>query len=115
MNYFHEKAAKLIKSELNKAQIEITPKESGREGIDFNIKTKNGSTRTHEVYLQPINLDIERKVKIPKLALGEPNDSLWVALVLMMENEAINFYLIIHCFLLFLREFMNASYFLLKQ
>ncbi len=112
-----------MKTELKKAQIEVFQNESGlpsqsygqarsREGVDFIIKTNTANI--HEVYLQPINLDIERKVKIPKLTLGEPKDNLWVALVLIIGNKAINFYLIIHCFLLFLREFMNASHFLLK-
>jgi len=92
MNTIIEKALKFLKLELNKAQIEITPKESGREAVDFLTKTNSGNL--HEVYLQPINLDTERKVKIPKQKLGEPKDNLWVALVLIIDNEPINFYLI---------------------
>ena len=92
MNTLNEKAYKFIKSELKKAQLEFLPKESGREGVDFIIKTNSGNL--HKVYLQPINLDTERKVKIPKQKLGEPKDNLWVALVLIIDNEPFNFYLI---------------------
>lgn len=67
---FYKITYNFLKSELNKAQIEITPKESGREGVDFIIKTNTEDLL--KVYLQPINLDSDKKVKIPKLELGEP-------------------------------------------
>ncbi|WP_117881101.1 hypothetical protein [Aureibaculum luteum] len=92
MNPFNEKAYKFIKLELIKAEFEVLPNESGREGVNFSFKTNNGNL--HELYLQPINLDSERKVKIPKQKLGEPKDNLWVALVFMMDNEPFNAYLI---------------------
>ena len=101
MNTLNEKSLKLIKLELNKTPIKVSPKVSGREGVDFAIKANTGNF--HKVYLQPIDLDTERKVKISKLALGEPKDNLWVALVLIIDNEPLNFYLIIHCFLLFFK------------
>ncbi|MET2984825.1 hypothetical protein [Aureibaculum conchae] len=92
MNSINEKVFKFIKSELLNSQLEFLPNESGREGVDFVIKAN--TENFHEVYLQPINLDTERKVKIPKQRLGEPKDKLWVALVLIMDSEPFNFYLI---------------------
>jgi len=44
-----------MKSELNKAQIEVSQKESGREGIDFFINTINGNT--YELFFQSIDID----------------------------------------------------------
>lgn len=44
-----------------RARLEVFQNESGREGVDFIIKTKSGNY--HELYLQPINLETERKHK----------------------------------------------------
>jgi len=74
------------------ANLEIIQTKSGREGVDFVIKANTGNL--HEIYLQPINLNKERSVKILKQDLGEPKDNLWVALVLILDNEPFNFYLI---------------------
>jgi len=57
-------------AEFMKAKLEVFQNESGREGVDFIIKTKAGNY--HELYLQPINLETERSVKISKEVLGEP-------------------------------------------
>ena len=46
------------------------------------------------MYLQPINLETERSVKITKTVLGEPKDNLWVALVLFMKDIEPVLYLI---------------------
>jgi len=75
-----------------KARLEVFQNESGREGVVFIIKTNAGNY--HEVYLQPINLEKERSVKISKSALGEPKDNLWVALVLFMKEMEPVLYLI---------------------
>lgn len=71
---------------------QLTPGQSGREGVDFIVKTKSGNY--HELYLQPINLETERSVKITKTVLGEPKDNLWVALVLFMKEMEPVLYLI---------------------
>jgi|TARA_R110000782_G_scaffold80846_3_gene159793 hypothetical protein len=75
-----------------RARLEVFQNESGREGVDFIIKTNAGNY--HELYLQPINLETERSVKISKSVLGEPKDNLWVALVLFMKEMEPVLYLI---------------------
>jgi len=85
-------AQHFTKLELMKARLEVFQNESGREGVVFIIKTNAGNY--HEVYLQPINLEKERSVKISKSALGEPKDNLWVALVLFMKEMEPVLYLI---------------------
>jgi len=89
---YYKISQNFVKLELLKARLEVYQNESGREGVDFIIKTSIDNL--HKMYLQPINLDTERNVKIPKPELGEPKDNLWVALVLIIDNKAINFYLI---------------------
>ena len=73
-----------LNQELTNAGFKVTRNKSGREGIDFIIKTDNGNT--HELYLQTINVEKEQNVSILKSALGEPKDNLWVALVLLMGD-----------------------------
>ena len=75
-----------------KVRLEVFQNESGREGVDFIIKTNSG--KYHEIYLQPINLEKDRSVKISKSVLGEPRDNLWVALVLFMKEMEPVLYLI---------------------
>ena len=75
-----------------RARLDVFQNESGRERVDFIIKTKAGNY--HELYLQPINLETERSVKITKSVLGEPKDNLWVALVLFMKDIEPVLYLI---------------------
>jgi len=79
-------------AEFMKAKLDVFQNESGREGVDFIVKTKSGNY--HELYLQPINLETERSVKITKTVLGEPKDNLWVALVLFMKDIEPVLYLI---------------------
>jgi len=81
-----------LKKELTNNNVKFSQNKSGREGIEFIIKTNTGNLR--EVYLQPINLNKERSVKILKQELGEPKDNLWVALVLIMDNEPVSLYMI---------------------
>lgn len=79
-------------AEFMKAKLDVFQNESGREGVDFIVKTKSGNY--HELFLQPINLETERSVKITKTVLGEPKDNLWVALVLFMKDIEPVLYLI---------------------
>jgi hypothetical protein len=83
---------KYIKQELSNSGFELTQKENGREGIDFIVKTDNGNT--HELYLQALELDKQREIKINKQQLGEPKDNLWIALVLFMGKEELGLFLI---------------------
>ncbi|MEW4924643.1 hypothetical protein ABXQ82_12865 [Algibacter sp. 2305UL17-15] len=70
-----------MKSELKKAQIKVSQKESGREGVDFLIGYK-------QIYLQPLDLDIIlQSIKILKQELGALNDNLFIALVLIIEKK----------------------------
>ena len=50
----------------------------------------------HELYLQTINLEKDRSVKIIKQEIGEPKDTLWIALVLFMKEMEPVLYLIAH-------------------
>ena len=92
MNKLYKYAQHHTKLELMKARLEVFENESGREGVDFIVKTKTGNY--HELFLQPINLETERSVKITKSVLGEPKDNLWVALVLFMKEMEPVLYLI---------------------
>lgn len=86
-------AEHLVKLEFMKFRYEIFQNESGSPGIDFIIKTKSGNY--HEIFLQPLNLDEDRSVKIPKSELGfELKDNLWIALVLFMKEMEPAVYLI---------------------
>jgi len=81
MNSVNENALNFMKSELKKAQIEVSVNESGREGVDFLIGNK-------QIYFQPLDLDtILQSFKILKQELGELNDNLFIALVLIIEKQ----------------------------
>jgi len=98
----HFAKLELMKASLDKlgtGSLEVFENESaclsgrqGREGVDFILKTNTGNY--HELYLQPINLETERSVKISKSVLGEPKYNLYVALVLFMNDREPIFYLI---------------------
>ena len=92
MNKIYKYAQHYTKLELMKARLDVFQNESGREGVDFIVKTKSGNY--HELFLQPINLETERSVKISESVLGEPKDNLWVALVLFMKEMEPVLYLI---------------------
>jgi len=87
MNTLNENALKFIKSELKKVQIEISSKESGREGLDFLIGR-------NELYLKSIDLDNQRSIKILKQDIGVLSDTLFIALVLLINEEPQGLYLI---------------------
>jgi hypothetical protein len=81
-------ALKFMKSELKKAQIEVSEKESEREGVDFLIGD-------NQLYLQSIDFDApQRSIKIVKQDLGELRNNLFVALVLILDEEPKAIYLI---------------------
>tara|TARA_R110000868_G_scaffold353150_5_gene614390 strand:- start:1457 stop:1882 length:426 start_codon:yes stop_codon:yes gene_type:complete len=88
MNAANENALEFMVSELNKALIEVSQKESGREGVDFLIGT-------NEIYLQSINLDTaQRSIKISKQDLGELKNNLFIALVLIIDKTPRVLYII---------------------
>ena len=81
MNTVTENALKFMKSELKKAQIEVSANESGREGVDFLIGNK-------QIFFLPLDLDtILQSFKILKHELGELNDNLFIALVIIIEKQ----------------------------
>jgi len=85
-------AQHFVKLELMKARLEVFQNESANRGVEFIVKTSTG--KYHELYLQTINLEKDRSVKIPKQELGEPKDNLWIALVLLMKEMEPVLYLI---------------------
>ena len=77
-----------IKSELKSFDIELTPKQNGREVVDFLIGD-------NQIYLQSIDLDTSlRSIKITKQDLGELKDNLFMALVLILDTAPKVVYLI---------------------
>jgi hypothetical protein len=92
VNEITKYAQHFTKLELMKARLEVFQNESGREGVDFIIKTNTGNY--HELYLQTVNLEKDRSVKISKAILGEPKANLWIALVLFMKEMEPVLYLI---------------------
>ena len=88
MNALNENILKFIKSELKKAQIEISQNKNGREGVDFLFGE-------NQLYLQSIDLDTsQRSIKIKKQDLGEIKDNFFVVLVLIIDKEPKVIYLI---------------------
>lgn len=77
-------AEHFVKLELMKARLDVFVNESESRGVDFIIKTPLGNY--HELYLQPINLEKDRNVKISKEDLGKLKPNLWIALVLFMKE-----------------------------
>ena len=69
-----------MKTELEKAQIKILEKESGREGVDFLIGD-------NQLYLEFNELDTaQRSIKVSKQDLEDLKDNLFISLILLMEN-----------------------------
>lgn len=92
MNTVNENALKFMKSELKKAQIEVSEKESGREAVYFIIKANNGNS--YQLFFQSVDFGIERSIKIPKQDLGDLNENLLIGLVLLIDGKAKVLYLI---------------------
>ncbi len=81
-------ALEFLKSELKSHSIDLNPKNNGREGVDFFIGN-------HHIYLQPLDLNtVKQSIKISKQDLGELNDNLFIALVLIIEKQPRVVYLI---------------------
>ncbi len=74
MDKIYKYAQHFVKLELMKARLDVFQNESANKGIEFIVKTKSGNY--HEIYLQPINLEYYRGIKIPKIDLGELKYSL---------------------------------------
>ncbi len=99
-----------LKQELMRARLEVFENQSGGVGVDLLIKDidfngireprssvciiKIPTGKYHDLYLQPINLEKDRSVKISKQDLGEPKENLWIALVLFMKEMEPTLYLI---------------------
>jgi len=92
MDKLHKFSQHFVKHELMKARYEVFQNESANRGVEFIIKTSAGNF--HELYLQPINLEKDRTVKITKQDLGEQKENLWIALVLLMKEMEPVLYLI---------------------
>lgn len=77
-----------LKSELKSHNLELTTKTDGSEGVDLFIGH-------HQIYLQPLDLDtVKQSIKIIKQDLGELNDDLFIALVLIIDKQPRVVYLI---------------------
>ena len=88
MNKFNAVIINFVKSKLENDGLKLTPKESGREGVDFLIGT-------NKLFLQSLDLDtIDRSAKIVKRDLGELQDNLFLILVLIIEEEPRMVYII---------------------
>ncbi len=55
MSEFQNQAESILKSEMANAGLEISPKENGREGVDFLVTSPNDMQS--EIFLQPNGLD----------------------------------------------------------
>jgi len=75
-----------------KARLEVFQNESANKSVEFIVKRSTG--KYHELYLQTLNLEKDRSVNILKQEIGEPKDTLWVALVLFMKEMEPVLYLI---------------------
>ncbi|WP_109437275.1 hypothetical protein [Aquimarina sp. AU119] len=81
-------ALEFLKTELASSDLELTVKLDGREGVDFLIGN-------HCIYLQTLDLDtVKQSIKISKQGLGELNDNLFIALVLIIEKQPRVIYII---------------------
>ncbi|AZQ58093.1 hypothetical protein EJ994_04450 [Maribacter sp. MJ134] len=90
MEEFRKQAENTLKAKLTKVGLEISPKENGREGVDFIVKSENG--KQSEIFLQAMDLIAQQSSKVPKEKLGEPNENLWVALIgFIPEKEPLIF------------------------
>jgi hypothetical protein len=81
-----------LKDKLLKIAFEVlkTTKTDRVEVLEF--KTVQGNT--HNLFIQELDLQKERSVKILKTDLGELNSNLWIALVLLMKDSEPTLFLI---------------------
>lgn len=59
MKSLNKPIQRFINNEFIESKLEFFQNKSGREGVDFILKTKTGNL--HEIYLQPINLNKRTK------------------------------------------------------
>ena len=86
--FFKMIALEFLKSELQNHHLELIAEVDGREGVVFLVGD-------NQLFLQSIDLDtVQRNIKIPKQDLGEPNNNLFIALVLIIEKQPRVVYLI---------------------
>ncbi|MBS9463516.1 hypothetical protein KIM67_13945 [Flagellimonas sp. 389] len=85
MKEFRKQAESVLRIKLTKEGLEISAKENGRDGVDFTVKSENG--KQSEIFLQPMELIAQQSSKVPKEKLGEPRETLWVALIGFIPNK----------------------------
>lgn len=84
MDDLRKKAKGILVSELSKKDLEIWTRLSGREDVHF--ATRSPNDKKNQLYLEVLNLDTKRSVKINKQYLGEPRANLWVVLVTFIAD-----------------------------
>jgi len=80
----------MLKGELLKCNFKLFQDKKSSRGLTV----RSPSGKEHFIFIQPIDLEKERSVKINKQQLGEPKDNLWIGLVLLMEDMEPKLYLI---------------------
>lgn len=92
MTIFIEMTLEFVKTALKRANFAILGIEE-RDGVEvLQIQTTQGNS--HNLFIQEIDLDNQRSVKIQKTDLAELNSNLWIALVLLMKGLDPTLYLI---------------------
>ena len=73
-----------VKTALKSANIAILETEQGDGAVVLQIKTDGGNK--HNLFVQELDLQSNRSVKILKTDLGERSGNLWIVLVLLMKG-----------------------------
>jgi hypothetical protein len=109
MNRLNKYAEHFIKLEFMKANIEVFQNESGREGVNFIIKTNEGNY--HELFLHSFELEKETNIRVSKDRFNEAKGNIWLALVMVTKNQDCSIYLIPSTILLKTKvyKFLNQS------
>ena len=81
-----------VKTALKRANFAILNEDQNDRVEVLQIQTSQGNA--HKIFVQEIDLDNQRSVKIQKTDLGELNSNLWIALVLLMKGLEPTLYLI---------------------
>ena len=68
-----------LKSQFENVGLELKPQTDGREGVDFLVGDK-------QLYVQSLDLDTKRSIKISKHELGELNENLFLVLALVINQ-----------------------------
>lgn len=83
MNNLYKYSQDILKNSFIKAGLEPFQNKNEKE-VKFIVKSQAG--KYHEVFLQFIDLERERSIKISKSQLGPLKDNVWIALVLFMKG-----------------------------